>query len=329
MAFDLISIGVTFVDTFIPLIDAKILKDEGVNFLSVPFGAKVPVGPATSTIGGNAANSAVALSKLGLKTAIYTHVGNKDEDEWDNRVIAKFKKEKVDTRYVIETDKLPTGHNIVLEFKGERTILSHHQPWEYNLPDLEKTKWAYLTSLAPSFLKSNVLEQILNFVERSGARLAYQPGTFQISLGQKKNNKVLVLTEVFILNLEEAKTFLGIDINERVPIKKLLSKLYDLGPKKVIITDSMRGSFGFDGERFYQIGIFPAMVVQVTGCGDAYASALVAGLFYGKNLAEAMRWGAANSAAVVEEVGAQVGLLTYGSIQQKLKENSKIIASEI
>ncbi|MBI2019231.1 carbohydrate kinase family protein [Candidatus Daviesbacteria bacterium] len=329
MTFDLISIGVTFVDTFIPLIDAKILKDGEVNYLGVPFGSKVPVGPSTSAIGGNAANNAVASSRLGLKTAIYTHVGNKDEDQWDNRVLAKFKKEKIDTRYVKEIQELPTGHNIILEFKGERTILSHHQPWEYGLPDLEKTKWVYLTSLAPSFEKSNLINQLLNFTERSGARLAYQPGTFQISLGYKKNSKVLVLSDIFILNLEEAKIFLGLDITEKIPVKKLLSKLYDLGPKKVIITDSIRGSFGFDGSNFYQMGIFPVDAIQVTGCGDAYASAVAAGLFYGKDLSEAMRWGAVNSAAVARSVGAQAGLLTYEKMQSILKENSKIKALEI
>lgn len=329
MAFDLISVGVTFVDTFIPLIDAKILKSEGVNFLGVPYGAKVPVGPSSSVIGGNAANNAVASAKLRLKTAIYTHVGNKDEDQWDNRVIAKFKKEKVDTRYVKEVQELPTGHNIILEFKGERTIFTHHQPWQYYLPDLEKTKWLYLTSLAPSFINSNLIEEILKFTERSGARLAYQPGTFQISLGHKKSSRVLILTDIFILNLEEAKIFLGEDPADKIPVKKLLSKLYDLGPKRVVITDSIRGSFGFDGTGFYHMGIFPASVVQVTGCGDAYASALVAGLFYGKSLSEAMRWGAANSASVAGEVGAQAGLLTYDKLQGILKENSKITTEEI
>lgn len=326
--FDLISIGVTFVDTIIPLIDAKILEEGGTRLLALPFGAKVPVGPATNAIGGNAANTAVGSARLGLRTAIYTHVGNKDEDEWDNRIILKFKKEKVDTRYVSETDKLPSGHNVILDFKDERTILAHHQPWEYKLPDLENSRWIYLTSLSPSFTDSNLIEQLLSYVERSGARLAYQPGTFQVKLGQKKSNKILVLADIFIVNLEEAKLFLGQDVNERIPVKKLLPKLYDLGPKKVIITDGVNGSFGFDGEKFYQMGIFPANVIQVTGCGDAYATAVVAGLFYGESLAGAMRWGAANSSSVCEQVGAQAGLLTYFQMLRRLKDHPKILTKE-
>lgn len=329
MAFDLISIGVTFIDTFIPILDAKVFADKGTNFLGLPLGAKVPVEAAVTAIGGNAANNAVGSARLGLKTAIYTHIGRKGEDEWDNRIIAAFKKNKVNTKYISETAELPPAHNVILEFKEERIILAHHQPWEYKLPDLENTRWVYLTSMAPTFLKDNFLEQVTGFVERSGVRLAYQPGTAQIQLGQRKNNKILVLTEVFVLNLEEAKIFLGEDPGEKIPVKKLLSKLYDLGPKKVIITDSIRGSFGFDGINFYQMAVFPANVIQVTGCGDAYATALVAALCRGKELAEAMRWGAANSAAVCEHPGAQAGLLTYEQLQVRLKENPKIVADEI
>ena len=50
---------------------------------------------------------------------------------------------------------------------------------------------------------------------------------------------------------------------------------------------------------------------------------------HGKDLAEAMRWGAANGAAVVEQIGPQVGLLTLSKMQDRLKENSKIVAKEI
>lgn len=327
--FDLISIGDTVVDTMIPLIDAEVVESNGVRLLGLPYGVKVSVNEATSLVGGNAANNAVGSSRLGLKTAIYTNVGNKDEDEWDNRIIAKFKKEGIDTRYIIETDDLPSNHNIVLDYKGERTILSHHQLWEFNLPDLDKTRWIYLTSMSPSYIDSKVLEQIANYIERFGASLAYQPGTFQIKMGPKKNAKILVLSQVFIMNLEEAKDFLGIGKGENVSLKKLLSGLVDLGPKMTVITDGNNGSYGFDGEYFYHIKVFPANVLEMTGAGDAYATGLVAGLIYRKNLPEAMRWGAANGAAVVEQIGSQAGLLVYNKMQDKLRQNSKIVAKQI
>ncbi len=327
--YDLISIGDVVVDTYIPLIKAEVLEKDGVKLLGLPYAGKLWVEQSNSMVGGNAANNAVGSSRLGLKTAIYTNVGNKDEDEWDDRIIAKLKKEKVDTRYVVETDELPSNHNIVLDFKGERTILVHHQPWRFNLPDLDKTKWLYLTSMAPSFADSNLINQITNYVERSGAKLVYQPGTFQLRWGLKNNSKILVLSQAFIVNCEEAKIFLGHNTQDKISVKNLLSKISNLGPKMVMITDGVNGSFGYDSKNFYKLDSFPAKLVEMTGAGDAYASGLSAGLLYGKDLKEAMRWGAANGAAVVEKLGPQAGLLTDSQMQERLKKNSKIVAKEI
>lgn len=327
--FDLISIGDCVIDTFIPLTDAEISEDSGSRKLILRYGDKIPVGPSVSLVAGNAANNAVGASRLKLKTAIYTHVGNAKEDESDDRIKNKLKKEGVDTRYVTETNNLPSNHHIVLNFKGERTILIYHQPWKYNLPDLETAKWVYFTSLGPSFVDSDIVAQVINYLERTHTRLLYNPGTFQIKLGVKKSARLLSLTELFIVNKEEAKIILGYKESDEVNIRKLLKGLTDLGPRLVVITDGGEGSYGYDGEKYYKLGVFPAKLLEMTGAGDAYATGCLAALFHGKDLAQSMRWGAANGAAVTEEIGPQAGLLTYNQMQEKLKENSKIVAKEI
>lgn len=327
--FDLISVGDTVIDTYLPVDEAKIIADEGIKYLGLKYGYKIPVQEAVSVVAGNASNNAVGSSRLGLKTAIYTNVGNKDDDQDDDRIKAKLKREGVDIRYVIETDDLPSNHNIVLTFRGERTILVHHQPFKFELPDLDNSKWVYLTSMAPNYIDTNVIPQLINYLERSGARLAYQPGTFQIKLGSKKQSRLLSLVDFFIMNLEEAKHFLGHETTETLQVKKLLLSLSELGPKKVVITDGKEGSCGFDGKNYFKLECFPAKLVEMTGAGDAYATGTVAGLIHGEPLEEAMRWGAANSASVVEQIGPQAGLLTLNDMQESLKKNKNITAKEI
>lgn len=327
--FDLISIGDTVIDTFVPITTAQIFEKDGQKLLGLRYGDKIPVDQSISLVAGNAANNAVGSARLGLKTAIYTNVGNKDLDRADDRIKAQFKKEGVDLRYVVETDDSPSNHHIVLNFKGERTILIHHQSWKFNLPDLDKSKWIYLTSMSPSYEQSNVMNQLINYIGRTGSNLAYQPGTFQIKVGLKKSARLLSLCKAFFVNLEEAKILLGFNEGKRVDVKRLLKGLSETGIRKVVITNGGEGSFGYDGEKFYQLGSFPAKLLEMTGSGDGYATGVVAGLFYGKDLAEAMRWGAANGASVVEQIGPQAGLLTYIQIQEKLKDNSKIVAKEI
>lgn len=328
--FDLIAIGDTVIDTIIPLEDARVeLLEGGQRMLALPYGRKVPVGAGVSMVAGNAANNAVGSSRLKLKTAIYTNVGNKDDDQDDDRIKAKFKREGVDIRYVVETASLPSNHNIVLSFEGERTILTYHQPWKFYLPDLDKSQWIYLTSMSPSYTDSNILEQLVNYIERVGAKLAFQPGTFQLKQGAKKQSRILSLTDFFVLNLEEAKHFLGHETADSIPVKKILLKLSELGPKRVVVTDGHEGSHGFDGENYFKMPTFPAKLVEMTGAGDAFATATLAGLFYGHSLPEAMRWGAANSASVVEQIGSQAGLLSLNKMKEVLEENKEIVAMQI
>jgi fructoselysine 6-kinase len=87
----------------------------------------------------------------------------------------------------------------------------------------------------------------------------------------------------------------------------------------VVVTDGKEGSFGYDGKKIYKQGIFPAEVVDMTGAGDGFAVGALAGLIHGKDLPEAMRWGAANGASVVKFIGAQEGLLSYDKMQEVLK----------
>ena len=327
--FDLITIGDTVIDTYLPIDDAQILEDKNVKYLGLKYGYKIPVSDGISVVAGNAANNAIGSSRLKLKTAIYTNVGNKDDEQNDDRIKAKLKGEGVDICYIAETDSLPSNNNIVLTFKGERTILVHHQPFKFSLPDLDKSKWVYLTSMAPNYIDTPVINQLLNYLERTGAKLAYQPGTFQVKLRAKKQHRILSVTEFFVLNVEEAIHFLEDERKTPIPIKELLLNLHKLGPRKVVITDGGKGSFGFDGEKFFQMDVFPAKLVEMTGAGDAFATGTLAGMIYGHPLEEAMRWGAANSASVVEQVGSTPGLLSLNKMEEKLKENKKIIAEEI
>ena len=138
--FDLISIGDAVIDTFIPLTDAEVEGDK----LCLRYGDKIPVGPSVSMVAGNAANNADGASRLKLNTAYYVNIGGDSDGQ---RIKQHLKDEGVDTRYVVVNKELPSNHHVVLDFKAERTILIYHQPWKYQLPDLDRSKWIYLTSL--------------------------------------------------------------------------------------------------------------------------------------------------------------------------------------
>jgi sugar/nucleoside kinase (ribokinase family) len=98
----------------------------------------------------------------------------------------------------------------------------------------------------------------------------------------------------------------------------LLKRLKALGCGIVVITDGPKGSYVYDGKRMLKLGIFDVPVIERTGCGDAYATAFVAALHHGKDVAEAMRWGTANSASVISYIGPQQGLLRTAGMKKLL-----------
>lgn len=326
--FDLITIGGATIDNYIQIHDAEVKCNLNKTecFLCIRYGDKIAVDKFIHTVGGGAANYAIGGAKLKLKVATYINIGS---DPAGKQIKDKLKQEGISTRYIVENVGMESNLSTVLIFQGERTIFVYQQDWEYKLPDLDSSKWVSLTSVSKTIRNSNLCNELSAYIERTGTKLLYNPGPYQIQDGIKRYPKLLSLTELFIVNVEEAKRILGHKDEEDIPVRKLLKLIADLGPKLVVITNGLKGSYAFDNHNYYHLEVFPAKLLEMTGAGDAYASGILAGLLHGEELKEAMRWGAANSASVVEQIGPQAGLLTYSQMQEKLKQNSKILAKEI
>lgn len=307
--FDLITIGDSTIDTFIKVHDATVECDINREAckICVPYGSKIPVDSIAYSVAGNAANVAVGAAKLGLGTAIYTNVGDDDQGKTIKSTLLSA---GVSGDYIHENSGKKSNLSVVLTFQGERTIFVYHQDWYYKLPDLAPSGWVYLTSMAETFTNSNIMDEVFRYVEKSGAKLVFGPGTYQLKADIKRYPKILEHCEVLIVNTEETKRILGIEQDETVQPVDILSKLLLLGPKIVVVTDSAEGSFATDGKQNLKLGIFPTQVVEKTGAGDAYSSGLMAGLFFGLPLAEAMIWGTINASGEIAEVGTQKGIMT-------------------
>ncbi|MFH1536008.1 MAG: carbohydrate kinase family protein, partial [Patescibacteria group bacterium] len=259
--FDLISIGDAAVDLFFQIHDAQIETEKGTRELCVRFGDKIPVDKFAQVLGGNSCNNAVGAVRLGMKTAVYLNVGT---DLAGKFTLSELKEEKVDVRYITVNEGMDSNISALITFEGERTILTYRQSFKYKLPDLDKTRWVYLSSMGKTAIEDNLNGQVENYLSMAGAPLIYNPGPYELNFGIKKFSRLLSLTKLLILNKEEAEQVLG----DSKDIKKLLVGLAEFGPQMVIITDGKNGSYGYDGEKLYKLEAFPANLAQTTGAGD-------------------------------------------------------------
>lgn len=312
---DFIAIGDVVTDAFIRLKDAEEMTNHGERELCLPFATKVPYESVEEVPAvGNAANASVSAARLGLSSALVTNVG---DDIYGERCLERLKSEHVSTEFVSVHPGKQSNYHYVLWFNDERTILVKHQEYDRVFPALPAPKWLYLSSLgADTMIYHSAVTNYLK--ENPGVKLAFQPGTFQISLGKDKLKEIYERSEIVFCNIQEAEQILGITT---LGIQELLKRIRALGPQIVVITDGPRGAYAYNGATMYQQMPYPdpKPPYERTGAGDAFASTTVAALALGQDLPTALQWGAINSMSVVQQVGAQKGLLSREKIEEYVK----------
>lgn len=314
--YDFVAIGDMVVDAFIRIKDAAVhcnINNESCE-LCVRFGDKVPYESVDVLYAvGNSPNASVSASRLGVSSALIATVGN-DQNGLD--CINELKKNGVSTEYIRTNTDYPTNYHYVLWYDVERTILVKHAPFPYTLPlNMLPPKWIYLSSMGENSVEyhKEIAEYLKNHPE---TKLAFQPGTFQMKLGTEVLKDIYQETDIFFCNVEEAQRILKTDEEDKI---KLMDGLMNLGPKLVCVTDGIKGAYSYDGKDAYFIGVYPHIPFERTGAGDAFASTFTTAILLGMTQDQALMWGPINSMSVVQQVGAQKGLLRREKLEEYLK----------
>lgn len=321
---DVLSVGDVVTDAFIKLLDSeeRIERKPDGNWLSIPFGTKVPfdhkeIVPAV----GNASNASVAFAKLGLKSGLVSNIG---ADEQGREILAALHKAKVDARFVHINQGKESNYHYALWYKEERTILIKHEEYDYQWPHFRISdipRWLYFSSVSQHALEYH--DQLASWLEsHAPVKLAFQPGTFQIEAGAKKLKRIYERSEILAVNREEAATISG---GRQGDIHDLFDRLHKLGPKIVVISDGHDGAYASDGEKRFKMPIYPdpKPPYERTGAGDAFTSTFVAAIMHGADIEGALLWAPINAMSVVQKVGAQAGLLNVREIEHFLRAAPK------
>lgn len=333
--YDIIAIGSATRDVFLTSPLFKILKDskhlrkigfETGKAQCFELGSKIEIKPPVLTIGGGAVNTAIAFNGFGLKTAVLIKIG---KDENGETILKKLKKEKIVSFAIFDKKNSTSYSAILLSLTGERTILVHRgasENLEIREIPFEKLK-SFWVCISPGRIHFPVIEKIFNHFHKNKTLIAFNPSDYFIEMGAEKLKSFLTKTKILILNREEAAKLTNIDFYRE---KEIFKKLDELMPGIAIMTDGEKGVFVSDGDYIYQSGVFKEkFVIDRTGAGDAFVSGFVAGLiqsqtpnfsvvdsvkksriFDKKAIKYAIRLGSANATSVIENIGANAGILT-------------------
>ncbi len=318
---DFFAIGDIVTDTFIKLDPAyaRVTCDVHKEHceLSMHFGDKVPYESATYVPGvGNSANAAVGAARLGLSSGILTWVGR---DRAGEECVASLMKNPVSTDWVATEADKSTNNHYVLWDPPDRTILIKHECYSYAFPqNFPAARAVYLSSLGEAGLPLH--DALADWLEaHPDVLFAFQPGTFQMLAGMDRLKRLYARANVFFANKEEFQRILASTEEDE---KKLMDLMREKGPNIVFLTDGGNGAYARSDDGAWKIGVYPdgRKPYDRTGAGDAFASTATVALLLGKSVPEALQCGPVNSMSVVQEIGAQKGLITRERLEQYLAE---------
>jgi ribokinase len=293
---------------------------EGTTHLTLALGTKLPAQDIQALTGGGGCNTSVGLARLGCQAALCSVVG---DDAWGQLLLNVTRQNGVDTSPItILSGESSSVSAILVAPCGERVILHTHGTTAHlgepllSKQAIETADVIYLNRLHDH--SQDILTDIAHLLTaRPDTFLTWNPGGSQITAGHRTDahRNLLARCTLLLLNREEALTFTGAR-----DVAHAEALLLQAGVHTVCITDGPHGAVAArSGERWH----CPSLgrpVVDTTGAGDAFGTAVTWALASGQDLPFALQAGTMNAASVVGLFGAQSGLLTDTQITSWLQD---------
>ncbi|HGF7527422.1 TPA: aminoimidazole riboside kinase [Vibrio cholerae] len=277
--------------------------------------------------GGAPANVAVAISRLGQKSAFFGRVG---DDPMGKFMISILKQEGVSTDYLRIDHQQRTSTVVVdLDESGERSFTfmvkpSADQFITYDdIPDFHKGEWLHCCSIAlanePS--RSTTLEAI-HRMKSVGGYVSFDPNLRDEVWDDKENiiptvKKAIALADVVKFSDDEL-TYLTNTTN----IEEGLSIIERLNIPLVVVTQGKKGALViFEGNQKL-LSVKEIEPVDTTGAGDAFVGGLLARLSQtpswkkSKVVFDAVHWGNICGGLATTCKGAMTALPTLEQVKR-------------
>jgi len=232
---------------------------------------------------GNAIDFAINIKQLGFDTAVISVTGN---DANGKLMQDTLEKEGIDSTHL----RLGNGPTAItyMDMYGKDPVHGDYiegvlETMTFSADDIDFASLHSLVHTAFWGKADSHLEQL----RAHGAILSFDYAT-------KKDDPLVAKTLPFV-----DYAFFSFRESEQAA-KEFLKQVCAAGPQVAVATFGCEGSLAYDGEQFYRFGIFPAMVENTVGAGDAFIAGFMAGILSGDPIKKCLESGARIAAKVVE-----------------------------
>lgn len=284
-----------------------------------------------TSVGGCAANVAVALSILGRRATIAGKVGN---DMLGNFVISDLKRHGVGVEHIRRTSAHSTSGTVIFTVEGEdrRYLHAIGANAGFSLDDvdlalLDKVRVLYVGGyLAMPAFTSDQLARLLEQARRRGVITVLDvvmPAG--LTFGLEHVAAALPFTDYFVPNQDEAHRLTG-----RPDARGQAKCLGAFNPDcSIVITRGHHGSLTRHRDRFIETEPFRMDTVDESGAGDAFTAGLITGLLEAWELERTLSFAAAVGASCTRAVGCSRGVFTFDEAVRHLDgRGAKVLGME-
>ncbi len=284
-----------------------------------PVDLETPIGggrlvesePLELTTGGIVSNSGITMTRLGMRVAAFSYVGN---DAWAEVIRRRYAAEGLTDEGLLTH---PTGATsttaVLIDPSGERSFLHcvgapkllNRAAFLEHLDLFGRSKWMLLGyyPLLPNLIEA--LPEVLAAIRKMGCKTALDAAGDGGEL--EPLTPVLPHLDLYVPSLAEAKHQTGLD-----------------DPRSIIGVYRQAGAPGILGVKLGSRGVLlspsagefievpptkpPGDVIDTTGAGDCFLGGLLAGFIRGLSPADAGKLGAATGACCITCLGATAGI---------------------
>ena len=291
-----------------------ILSLGGINMDLVTFADRLPqdgetvVGDRFVTYaGGKGANQAVAVARMGARSAMVGRVG---DDRFGPELIELLESVGVETDSVGVSEGVSSGIAVISVGEGGQNRIVQVLGANDTCGEAEYDALAALLPQASALLLQlevsvDLSLRVAELAASQGVTVILDPGPVRRVPGDFYRH-VSVITP----NETEAEALVGYTVGDVYAAAVAADELLNRGVGAAVIKLGAMGAYWSNGSGGGHVGPFPVEAIDTVAAGDAFNGAMAVALSEGRSLPEAVRWGCASGALAVTQVGAQDSMPT-------------------
>ena len=307
-----------------------VIGRAGMDIYPEPPGTKISdVQDFSTHLGGSAANTCVALSKLGVSSDLVTCIS---DDAIGEYIFKKLEDFNIGSNLCRRVDKNFQTQVAVVEtiLKNNQSILYRNNSCDLQLDkeDIDKINFHDYSAvfISGTSLSSSPSREAVFYASEKASELNipliidmdYRPYNWE-SDEIKSNIYKKIMKEMDIIIGNDLEFNIANNSNDGLQLAKDFIKEK---PSIIIYKMGEKGSKVLTEEKDLSFGIFKVEAIKPTGAGDAFNGGFISSFLQGFSLEDSIKRGSANAAIVVTKVGCSSAMPDSNELEKFINQQT-------